>query len=86
MSARSELESIKAELASIINELEDIAAGVQKDFLGIDNYKCSFAINDVKEDLERAKLYLINVVLEQENVSPGGGNGAFSLGGSSGGR
>ena len=52
MSARSELESIKAELASIINELEDIAAGVQKDFLGIDNYKCSFAINDVKEDLE----------------------------------
>ena len=44
------------------------------------------AINDVKEDLERAKLYLSNVVLEQENVSPGGGNGAFSLGGSSGGR
>ena len=38
MSARRELESIKAELASIINELEDIAAGVQKDFLGIDNY------------------------------------------------
>lgn len=86
MSARSELESIKAELASIINELEDIAAGVQKDFLGIDSYKCSFAISDVKEDLQSAKLYLNNVQLKQANASLEGGNGAFGGGGSSGSR
>ncbi len=73
MSARSELESIKAELTSIINELEDIAAGVQKEFLGIDSYKCSFDINEVNEDLKRARSYLYNVSLEEVSAFGGGG-------------
>lgn len=43
----SELEEIKRELSSIINELESISSGVRKDFQGIGSEKCASCINNV---------------------------------------
>lgn len=58
MSARSELESIKAELASIINELEDIAAGVRSDFQGVGSEYCAQALEETADGYRKAKRYL----------------------------
>ena len=58
MSARSELESIKAELASIINELEDIAAGVRSDFQGVGSEYCAQALEETADGYTKAKRYL----------------------------
>ena len=46
-SASAELESIKRELRSIISELDSIAAGVRKDFVGIGNERCANSIESV---------------------------------------
>ena len=40
-----ELEAIKAEMRSIISELEDISRGVRNDFVGVGNDLCSNCID-----------------------------------------
>lgn len=52
------LDSIKAELQSIINELESVAYGVRKDFSGIGNDKCAQSIEAAADKLKRAKKQL----------------------------
>lgn len=56
--ARTELDSIKAELNSVIRELESISAGVRIDFQGIGNDKCADCIDKVLDGyyLARRKL------------------------------
>lgn len=58
---RRELESIKAELQSIINELDSIGTGVRNDFRNIGNDRCAAGIAKVADRYREAKRRLNNI-------------------------
>lgn len=55
---RMELESIKRDLQSIINELDQISAGVRTEFDGIGNDRCARAISRVADQYRWVKRQL----------------------------
>ncbi|MCH6268198.1 MULTISPECIES: hypothetical protein [Neobacillus] len=57
----SGLSSAKAELSSIISELESIEAGLRHDFKGIGSEVAAARIRDFIEECERAKRSLSRV-------------------------
>lgn len=59
--ARNELEAIKRELYSIIDELESISAGVRKDFRGIGNDHCADCIDNVVQQCYQVSRKLNNM-------------------------
>lgn len=56
-----DLESIRAELRSIINELDSISNGVRANFKGIGNEKCANRLDQVIEQYRKALTKLNNV-------------------------
>ena len=60
-SARSELDVIASELQSIINELEDIAWGINNDFKNIGNERCAAAILNVADRYRTVKRKINNI-------------------------
>ena len=60
-STKAELESIKRELRSIINELDEISRGVKKDFVGIGNERCAACISQVAEKYREASRKINNI-------------------------
>lgn len=62
VNSQYELESITAELNSIINELDNISVGLRRDFLNIGTDKCSDAIDIVNQNYRNAlqRLYSID--------------------------
>ncbi len=56
-----ELYLIKSELQSIINELENIASGINRDFEGIGNEKCASRVNDIADHYRYVKRKLNNI-------------------------
>lgn len=59
--AQAELQSIKYELDSIINELESISTGIRQDFRGIGNERCAECIERVTYQYRVAKRKLSNI-------------------------
>lgn len=59
--ATRELYSIRGELQSIIQELEDISRGIERDFSGIGNKKCAECVNRVVSQYKTAKSKLDNI-------------------------
>lgn len=55
---RYELDEIKQELKKIIDELNQISAGVRYGFSGIGNERCANSIDDVVRDYRRARTKL----------------------------
>lgn len=76
--ASNELYQIKKELQSIINELNDIAYGVQRNFSGIGNEKCSKSIYAAASHYSSVKKKLDNMdtTKVREDFAP-----AYSSGG-----
>lgn len=66
-SAKRELNNIKSELQSIINELTAISDGVVADFDNIGEERCAACINAAKENCRKAKKRLNN--LDTETVT-----------------
>jgi len=60
-STRRELNNIASELQSIINELEDIADGIQYDFKNIGNERCSQVVERVAERYRDVKKRINNI-------------------------
>lgn len=58
---RRELEDIKRELRSIIQELGEISQGVRRDFEGIGNEQCSACIDKVTQNYETVLRRLNNI-------------------------
>lgn len=79
--ARNELESIKAELNSIIKELEDISGHIRHDFVGIGNDKCANCIDKILSNYYTVKRKLnnmdTNTIMESFLNSNGGGGHSF---------
>ncbi len=61
--AQYELYLIKNELQSVINELYTVADGVNRDFEGIGNERCSASIKKIAQQCEQAKNKLDNMNL-----------------------
>lgn len=81
--ARTELASIKAELRSIIYELESISNGVRNDFIGIGSERCAACLDKVISNYYRVQRKLNNMdtstVTESfANAHGGGGGGGES--------
>ena len=55
---RYELDEIKQELKKIIDELNQISAGVRYGFSGIGSDRCANSIDDVVRDYRRARTKL----------------------------
>jgi len=53
--SQHELDAIKNDLQSIINELEDIASGIKRDFIGIGNEQCASVIIEEAERYRKVK-------------------------------
>ena len=69
--AQYELYLIKKELQDIATELDNIANGVRRDFIGIGNDKCANSISssvkhyrDVKAQLEKMDLSALNELMK----------------------
>ena len=60
-SAKVELESIKTELRSIIQDLEDISKSVRGEFVGIGSDKCANCIDNVVGKYRKALKKLNNI-------------------------
>ncbi|AST93441.1 hypothetical protein BC6307_20310 [Sutcliffiella cohnii] len=58
MSGQHELYAIKRELLSIIDEIDSIAAGINKDFVGIGNEKCTSSLNKIANNYRNVKYKL----------------------------
>lgn len=56
-----ELYLIKQELQSIINELDDVAKGIKKDFTNIGNEQCAACVTRVADKYRTAKRKLDNI-------------------------
>lgn len=94
--ASNELYAIKQELVSIIAELEEISAGVKRDFQGIGSERCAASIDSVIDRYHTVKRKLDHLdtttVTEEFSrahgsfISGGGGSGSFGGGGGGGGR
>ena len=54
-SEQYEFESIKRELQSIINELDSIAWGINRNFTGIGNERCAQSIYSIADDYRYVK-------------------------------
>lgn len=71
-----ELYLIKQELQSIINELDDIAKGVRRDFSNIGNEQCAQCVTRVADNYRTAKRKLDNIdtskVTEEFKAAHGG--------------
>jgi hypothetical protein len=52
---------IKQELQDIINEIESIAAGIDRSFEGIGNEKCAAKLNDIADHYRGVKRKLGNI-------------------------
>jgi len=63
--SQQQLNAIKKDLQSIINELEDIAKGIKKDFEGIGNELCASAISAEVERYREAKQKLDKIDIEK---------------------
>lgn len=59
--ARQELESIKQDLQNIIYELESIASGIYRDFVGIGNDKSASKIRSVADHYRYVRGKLNNI-------------------------
>ena len=75
---RNELNSIKRELQSIINELDNIADGIRRNFTNIGEDKAASCVSKVADQYRTAKRKLDNI----EIIYRGGG-GSSAGGGSS---
>ena len=60
-STRRELNNIKSELQSIINELDSIADGILTDFKNIGNERCSKAVAKAADQYRAVKKKLNNI-------------------------
>ncbi len=60
-SGQYEINAIRSELFSIINELENIAAGVNSNFEGIGNDQCAQRIYKTAEHYRRVRQKLGNI-------------------------
>ncbi len=58
---RGSLNAVCSELSSIISELDDIAAGVARDFTGIGNERCAQSISSVSGQCAYARQRLYSV-------------------------
>lgn len=58
MSGQHELYAIKRELLSIIDEIDSIAAGINKDFVGIGNEKCTSRLYKIANNYRNVKYKL----------------------------
>ena len=79
----SELDEVRRELSSILNELESISGGIRNDFKGIGQEKCASAIDRVIHSY-RGTLRTMNQITVRTEFSAGGGAGGG--GGKAGGR
>ena len=61
LQTKSELESIKIELQSIINELNNIGLGVRADFTGIGNENCAKSIMKTRDQCQWVKRQFDNI-------------------------
>lgn len=77
--ALNELNSIKAELRSIINELDNIADGIRGDFKNIGNDKCANCIDKVKSEYNSVLRKLNNINASDFNDACGGGGAGRSF-------
>lgn len=57
----SELYAIKQELQSVINEIESIASGINRDFEGIGNEKCASRLNKIADHYQYVRRKLNNI-------------------------
>jgi archaellum component FlaC len=60
-SAQNRLYSIKQEIQTIINELEHISDGINRDFEGIGNARCASSVNRIAEHYKHVKRKLNNI-------------------------
>lgn len=58
---RREISSIKTELQSIINELDNISIGLKTDFKNIGNDKCAQVVANVADRYRNVKKKLNNI-------------------------
>lgn len=77
--AQNELYQIKRELQSIITELDNIAAGIRRDFTGIGNEQCASCVSrvsaqyrTVKSKLDHMDLSKVTEAYAQAHSSGGG--------------
>ena len=61
--AQGELNAIRNEIASIIRELDSIADGVRRDFVGIGNDKCAQSLDKAANNYRYVKRQLDNLDL-----------------------
>lgn len=81
--AMYELESIKSELKSIINELENIESGLRRDFVNIGTEKAADCVLKAVNNYKTVKKKLDNInteavtdeYAEAHGVTSGGGGG-----------
>lgn len=64
----SELNRIKNDFGSLINELKDIAFGIRKDFQGIGNDQCASCVENLINQCVAAKSKLENI--DTNKLSP----------------
>lgn len=75
MNAQNEKNAICQELQSIINELNDIANGIQGDFMGIGNQQCANAVRYVSNKCRTSKNKLQNINVKKNTNATGGNFG-----------
>lgn len=78
MNAQNEKNAICQELQSIINELNDIANGIQSDFVGIGNQQCANAVRYVSNKCRTSKNKLQNINVKKNRTAA---EGSFGSGG-----
>ena len=81
-SAGAVLSEIKRELNSIINELDSIADGVRRDFVGIGTEECANCLSRVADKYRWVRRQLNNIDLSDamaEGGNGGGGGGGRSF-------
>ena len=81
MNAQNEKNAICQELQGIINELNDIANGIQSDFRGIGSGQCANAVRYVSNKCRTSKNKLQNINVKKNRNAVGGGAGSFGGGG-----
>ena len=81
MNAQNEKNAICQELQGIINELNDIANGIQSDFKGIGNGQCANAVRNVSNKCRTSKGKLQNINVKINRNVAGGGAGSCGSGG-----
>lgn len=75
MNPQSEKNAICIELQNIVNELNEIANGIQSDFKGIGNEQCASSIRNVSDKCRTARRKLQNINMDRLGNSGGGSFG-----------